>query len=307
MNQTRNEPRYQMDVYFESMPEVDAKQLENFVNALESDQEECSVTAVDAAELEGITPSEGITITGFMATQGGMGVMGLVHSVPSPGVDVIGASHLNDEPKQRLMAHRSFALLTVLGSEEADPREKLIFLYKVGAGLCSQGALGLGLPHSGVCIPGPFLLELIENTKTLKSEDGKQATLWRMIREDAIPEYLLMDIQLLPPPFLAPDADGYGLVMTRGFSHLGFPDLMVLAKSEKEASGLRDLFKVGYECLFAGRPAWALGHTIENSATKVVYRLVEPPDTFNPPFETFDLLLLSPESIPKKKLFGIFG
>jgi hypothetical protein len=307
VSQTRNDTRYQMDVYFETTPEINAKQLEDSVNALEPDQEACSVTVAGAAELGDITPQEGVTITGFMVKQGGMGVMGLVHSVPSPGVDVIGASHLNDEQKQLLMAHRSFALLTLLGSEEADPREKLIFLYKIGAGLCSQGALGLGLPHSGVCIPGPFFLELIENTKTLKSEDGKQATLWRVIREDAIPEYLLMDIQLLPPPFLAPDADGYGLVITRGFSHLGFPDLMVLAESEKEANGLRDLFKAGYECLFAGRPAWALGHTMENSATKVVYRLVEPPDTFNPPFETFDLLLLNPESKPKKKLFGIFG
>lgn len=306
MSKAQNELRYQMDVYFESMPEIDAGQLESFINGLESDQEPCSVTVVDTSELKAPVP-EGVTITGFTAMQGGLGIMGLVHSVPSPGAEIIETSHLKEEQKEPLMAHQSFALLTLLGGEGADPREKLIFLYKVGAGLCAQGGLGLGLIHNGVCIPGPFFLELIENTKTLKTDDGQPVTLWRMLREDAIPEYLLMDVVLLPPAVLSPDADGYGLVMTRGFSHLGFPDLMVLARDEKEASGLRDLFKVGYECIFEGRPAWALGHTIENSATKVVYRLVEPPSTFNPPFEVFDILLLSPESKPKKKLFGIFG
>jgi len=306
VSRTPNELRYQMDVYFESMPEIDAKQLEDFINGLESDQEECSVTLVDPSEL-GETAPQGITVTGFTAVQGNMGLMGLVHSVPSPGAEIIERCSLKEEQKQRLMAHQSFALLTVLGGVEADPVAKFIFLYKVAAGLCRQGGLGLGLPHAGICIPGPFFLELIENTKTLKTDDGKPVTLWRTLREDAIPEYLLTSIVMLPPTMLAPDADGYGLVMTRGFSHLGFPDLMVLASDQKEAGGLRDLFKVGYQCIFEGRPAWALGHTIENSATKVVYRLVEPPSTFNPPFETFDPLLLSPESKPKKKLFGIFG
>lgn len=306
MSKEQNELRYQMDVYYESMPEIDEKQLEHFINGMEADQEPCSVTVIDTSDLKAPVP-EGVSVTGFTAMQGGMGIMGLVHSVPSPGAEIIETSHLKDEQKERLAAHQSFALLTLLGGEKAEPLEKFIFLYKVGAGLCAQGGLGLGLIHNGVCIPGPFYLQLIENTKTLKTDDGKPVTLWRMLREDAIPEYLLMDIVLLPPTVLAADAEGYGLVMTRGFSHLGFPDLMVMARDEKEANGLRDLFKVGYECIFEGRPAWALGHTIENSATKVVYRLAEPPDTFNPPFETFDLLLLSPESNPKKKLFGIFG
>jgi len=197
-------------------------------------------------------------------------------------------------------------LLTALGPEGADPVENIIFLYKVGMALGEQGALGMGLPHSGVVFPTAFLGGLAEKTKTLDSPDDKPVTLWRTLREDGIPEHLLINFAFLPPQMLAPDAGGETLVITRGFSHLGFPDLMYLAQNEKEARSMMEFFHNGYEYMFEAKPQMEAGHTIGGEGGGPVYRLSEPPATFDPPFEAYSVLLVTCKP-PKKKLFGIFG
>jgi len=52
-----------------------------------------------------------------------------------------------------------------------------------------------------------------------------------------------------------------------------------------------------------GRPG---GVQVGGEGGGPVYRLSEPPATFDPPFEAYSVLLVTCKP-PKKKLFGIFG
>lgn len=303
MSKAQCELRYQMEAYFQSMPEIDAKRLEDFVNDCEPGEDQCEVSVMDQADLPHI--NEEIKLSGFTVSLGDFHIMGLVHSVPAPS-DVVRNCPLSDEVKGPLAGHQSFVLLTAFGPDNVAPVEKLIFLYKVGMGLCAQGALGLGCPHSGVCWNADLLLCLSEQTKTMESPDGKPVTIWHTLREAGEPDRLLVYYAVLPSNMLSPDAQGEMLLLTRGFSHLGFPDFMYLAKDEKDIRDMKEFLEAGYSYMIQTRPHMAAGHTIGGEGGGPIFRLSEPPATFNPPFETHNVLLITREE-KKKKLFGIFG
>ena len=289
---------YQMDVYFESMPEVDVPKLQAFVNECDPDENDtCEITAVESPD-----PSEtplskeaGLKLSGLHAALGDLQIMILIHNVPSPAIHTIENATMPDQEKAKLKSHRSFALLTNSGGEVYAPFENTILLYKVGLGLCQQGALGLGFVHTGLCFRSEFLLDLEQKIRAFESDDGKPVTLWRTIREEGEPSQLLVDYVAVPAQTLGLENKDALALITRGFAHVGFPDLMFLASDEKEAVEIKELFENVYHYMFENGPVIQPGHSMGDESGDAVFRFHELPKDLKIPFETFDLIFVTRE------------
>src|SRR5262245_43711709 len=150
---------HQMDVYFPHFPQLDLERLARFIDGCEPEAAEaCEVRRVgDDKENE-----QGLRVGAFAAFQGSMSVATLVHSVPSPAGHVIERGGVPEKTKAELRAHKSWALLTLVGGDDRPPVDRTLFLYKVATGLCLQGGIGVGNLHTGIVLPGGVLRELFE-------------------------------------------------------------------------------------------------------------------------------------------------
>lgn len=292
---------YQMDVYFAEFPRIDAGLLEKFVNECDpEEQDRCTVSKVAKKD------QEEAQLASFAVTMGDFSLAILIHGVPSPAGWVIEESRLPQEAKERLAGHKAFALLTNFGGGEYAPYESLIFLYKIAMGLCRQGALGVGCPHNGLCLPAPLLLGLLEageesvleENEEDEPEEGEAHSLWKSIREDGEPRQLFAE-------FGAVNTEGAQWVATRGFAHCGFPDFIYRLEPDEDPAEIVNFYENAFSYLMTNGPVIEAGHTMGYDE-EAAYRFSEPPADLKLPFETYGLLLVTKEAKKKrKKLFGL--
>jgi hypothetical protein len=273
---------YQMDVYFDSYPALDLEALARFVDGCEPDAfEPCEAREVgDPKQPEN---AEGLRVGAFMVSQGSMYMAALVHSVPSPAADMIRHSGLSPEARDSLLAHSSFVLLTQLGGEELPPVERLLFLYKVAAGLSQQGAIGVGNLFTGRVLPGGLLRDLFEEPLP-----DPELTRWEILRTHGEPAELL--VQLGPV-----ELQGRRYLATCGYGHCGLPDLLWEYTNPQEAEEVAQMFRNCFTYMMQNGPVIQAGHTMGYDEN-VAFRFGKCPEGVELPYSTLGVLLVSKET-----------
>jgi hypothetical protein len=270
-------PPYQMDVYFQGYPTLDHEALARFVGGCEPGGEGCEVRPIEDSE-----GPQGRRVGGFTVFLGELMVAALVHNFPSPASGFLPYAGLRKSDRDDLAAHGAFALLNQIGGEGLRPVERMLFLYKVAAGLCVQGALGVGHFHVQLAFPGGVMRELFDRP------DGGAAPLFRALRETGEPIELLaryVRLELL----------GRRYLVTSGFGYCGIPELAWEYTTQEEASEVAEAFKNCFVYMMEHGPVIRAGHTI-GDAQSVAFRFSEPPEGFELPFPSVGVLLLRKET-----------
>lgn len=273
---------YQMEVYFDSFPQIDVERIKRFFNECDPQEEE----PLEMDEVVSDTPcsseEQPIRVSCYSASLGDM-VMGiLVHSVPSPCEDTILGSRLREETKQKLLGHKAFALFTSMGGEQYPPYEQQIFLLKMAMAMCEQGATGAGYPHLQIAFPAGLLLDILNASQNEPGEEAK--TLWSSIREDGEPMELFADI-------VAFEADGERWLATRGFAFCGFPDFIYKITPGDDYRDVAERFHSVFPYLMVHGPVIQAGHTMGYDEN-VAFRFADVPEDLEIPFDTYGKMLL---------------
>jgi hypothetical protein len=280
-----------MTVYFDSFPALDAKELARFVN--ESDPGEADTCTIELAK-DG--EMNGLRLQAFAAQLGNFAMMIMVHSVPSPDREQIEESALNPEVKRKLMGHQAFALLTNMGGGDYAPYENLIFLYKVALGMCKQGATGILLPHVGICLPARAILGIHDS---IAGDGTPGQTLWKVIREEGQPWLLFARSGRI-------ETGGSNWLISRGFSFCGFPDILYKFEPGEDLSEITTFLENIFSYMMTNGPVIQAGHTMGHDKN-IAFRFSDPPADLEFPFDVYDLLMVTRESVQKKKrFFGLF-
>ncbi len=279
---------YQMEVYFEAFPALDTERLAAFINATEPGDEPCMVGSATEQN------ADGVRLTGFLVSQGAYHAGVLVHAAAAPAPEIIAASRLVAPLKEQLLAHQSFALITLAsGDEEAPAYENLIFLLKIAMGLCDQGGIGASNPHTGLCYPGDLLLDLASFSPDdwiSEEEGGEDApqTLWDSIRREGTPMELLADIVCF-------EMNDTVWMATRGFAFCGFPDFVYrLENPDEDITDIAHFFQNAFVYLMANGAIIEAGHTMGYDEN-IAYRFSKVPEDVELPFEEYELLLVERE------------
>ncbi|MEN6627504.1 MAG: DUF4261 domain-containing protein [Candidatus Sumerlaeia bacterium] len=293
---TDNKLPYQMDVYFDSFPTLDADRMAAFINSIDPGEDPCEITRPSEETIQEWQSGEKIKLDGFVASLGDFNMLILVHSVPSPAAEAIQDSNLPPDQKARLGAHKAFALLNNTGGDKYRGYESLIFLYKVAMAMCEQGALGVGNIHTDHFFHREILMQMLE-IKNNPGPDGKNHTLWDVMRHFAEPRQLLMNITRFK------DAAGGDWAATRGFSFCGFPDFICPMDGKMKPDEICDVFNMLFSYLMENGPVIAAGHTI-GPDERHAYRFSEPPAGVELPYPAVTVLAIDKEQ--KKKRFIFF-
>lgn len=269
---------YQMDVYFDAFPEVDAERLQRFIQETDpAEEEECEIECIPVQENE----RESLQVGGFTVSLGDLIVAALTHSMPSPAAEVIEYSKLQDDVKSRMSGHKAFALLTALGGEEYSPYEKQILLIKIAMGLCEQGALGASFLHTGLCLPGELLTDMAQANRKLVAA-SRDDSLWLAIREDGQLRQMFAYYSLV-------DAAGCRWLVSRGFAFCGFPDLIAKVTQPDDLDQMAKFYDLAFSYMMQNGPVIEAGDTMGYDE-KVAIRFSEVPKNLELPFPTFGLL-----------------
>ncbi len=272
---------YQMDVFFDTFPEIDVDALEKFVNSSDPSREECEIAMVTEQG------KDDLRIISYMATQGDFAVMILIHNIPSPSQDTIAHSNLSREDKTRLESHKSFALVTNTGGKDEKPCEHFILLLKVTAGLCRQGAIGAANPHCGTCYTSGQFGKLI---------DGKNV--WDSLRTNGTPDELVLSLNTV-------EAGGKHYLLTRGLSLLQLPDLVCELPEGEPGDDIRTFFRSTYGDMVKTGKIPQPGEEVKIDKRKS-FAFSTVPDDLDFPCKTYDLLMIT-RTVKKKRFFGLFG
>lgn len=271
---------YQMEVYFDEFPEIDAEALAAFVNGCDPDESDvCEIDFVKD-EIHGE-----LRIAALGAVLGEFQMAILIHSVPSPGRDWLHDAHMPDDVRQRLYGHRCFALLTNVGGEHYAPIENHVFLLKVAIGLCRQGGYGAGNPHTCRAFPAELLLQMVEQEPL--TEDA--ATLWSSLRSEGEPYQLLVDITGF-------EREERRYLLTRGFALCGLPDLISEVGSDQEIEEISDLFANSFGYMVANGPVLHAGDTMGYDEN-VAFHFSEAPAWLDLPWPTGTVLMVTRERV----------
>jgi hypothetical protein len=271
---------HQMDVYFERFPQLDVEQLARFIDGCEPEAgETCEVRRVG----EDKENEQGLRVGAFAAFQGSLSVAALVHSVPSPAGLVIEHGGVPEKTRAELRAHRSWALLTLVGGDDRPPVERTLFLYKVAAGLCLQGGIGVGNLHTGIVLPGGVLRELFE-----KPLPDPEHTRWGILRQYGEPAELLVR-------FVGVELQGRRHLATRGFAYCGLPDLVWEYTNQADAADVAKMFRNCFTYMMEKGPVIKAGHTIGYDE-KAAFRFAAPPEGLELPHPSDQVLLVKKET-----------
>jgi hypothetical protein len=275
---------YQMDVYFAAYPTLDLAALARYIDGCEPGAfEACEVRPVGDDDRPN---AQGLRVGAFAAFQGSMSLGALVHNVPSPAAHLIEHAALPEATRQQLAAHSAFALLTVVAGDDLIPVERVLFLYKVAAGLCEQGALGVGNLHTGRALPSEALRELFG-----KPPAEEEASIWEVLRDYGEPIELLAQfhqLELLGKRYLA----------TCGYGQCGLPDLVWEWTNAAEADEVAQMFKNVFGYMMQHGPCIRPGHTV-GYTKDVAFRFTEPPEGLELPYPTTEVLLMRKERARK--------
>src|SRR5262249_44369852 len=269
---------YQMDVYFPSYPSLDHEALARFVSNCEPGGAECDVSPIE--ESEGPDGRRAVGCTAFM---GDLRIAALVHNVPSPAADLIRHSTLPKAVRDQLAAHGAFALLTQLGGEDLRPVERVLFLYKVAAGLCAQGGVGTANFYTHRVLPGGVLRDLFDKP------DGGAAPLFEALRQSGEPIQLLAHVSRV-------DLEGRRYLATCGFGACGLPELLWAYTDDEEEAQASEMFQNLFRYLLQRGPVIQAGHTVGYDEN-VAFRFSEAPEGLRSPrFPTVPVLLMSKDT-----------
>jgi hypothetical protein len=263
-------------VYFERYPDLRLDELARFVDARERSTLGPCETHAAGPDQEN---DQGLRVGAFVVSVGGMNVATLVHSVPSPNAAVIDHSGLSAEVKQHLSAHGAFALLTQLGGEELRPVERVLFLYKVAAGMCHQGGIGV----ANLCMDGVFPGGLLQDLFG-KPLPGTAVPVWEELRTHGEPAEMLVRygwVELAGRRFLA----------TRGYAHCGVPDLVWEFTDRQEAQAVSQVFRNCFTYMMEKGPVLKAGHTMGYDKN-VAFRFERLPAGLEIPYPTGAVLLV---------------
>jgi hypothetical protein len=275
----------QMDVYFTDYPGLDLPALARFVDEREPGEfEACEVRAVG----DGDAPNEeGLRVAAFSAFQGPMGIAALVHNTSTPAIEVIEHAAVLGPVRQQLAAHRAWALLTLVGGDDLAPVERMLYLYKVAAGLCEQGGIGVGNLHTGRVFPGGLMRDLFG-----KSPESGETSIWDILRHHGEPIELLAhfgQVELLGKRYLA----------TCGFGYCGLPDLVWEYTNARDTDDVTQMFKNCFTYMMEHGPVIQPGHTVGYDEN-VAFRFSEPPEGLELPYPNIGVLVMKKERARKK-------
>jgi hypothetical protein len=269
---------WQMEVYFPCYPALDLQQLAQFVNDCEPGlPQSCEVSGIEDSQNE-----QGLRVGGFVASLGSMNIGTLVHSRPTPSMELIRQSVMADKFKQEILAHGAWALLTLVGGAKLAPIARTIFQYKLATALCLQGATGVGNPHTGHVFPAGVLRELFAEQK--KDAD---ITLWQTLRQCGEPAEMLIRIGRV-------EVHGRLFLATTGLGYCGLPDLAWKYTTPADADVVVQMFRNTFTYMMEHGPVIKAGHTIGYDA-KVAFRFADPPPDFELPYPVESVLIVRKE------------
>jgi hypothetical protein len=214
-----------------------------------------------------------------------MAVATLVHSIPSPA-NYIQHGGLAPQVTKQLLAHGAFALLTQIGGDELRPVERLLFLYKVAAGLCLQGGIGVALTSTARVFPGALMRDLFGG-----SLSSKEGTIWDGLRQHGEPAEVLVTITRV-------EVSGRRYLATCGAAHCGVPDLMWEYTTPEEAREVSQMFRNCFCYMMAKGPVIKAGHTMGYDQN-VAYRFEACPAELKPPYPTGEVLIVKKQTKPR--------
>lgn len=267
----------EIEVYFPTFPTLDLGRLALFVDQCEPGNQE----KTEVAPVEDVDPNEpGIQTTGFVASLGDMNIGVIVQNAPSPNMELIQLGAVTEEVKQVLARHQAVASLTVVGGEDEPPIERLLFAYKVVAGLCMQGAIGMSNLHTERVLPAEVLHELFGTP----SKDDEPST-WNMLRTHGDPPQLLMSIERI-------ESNGREYLTTCGLGYCDLPDLAWEHVDDAATDGVIEMFNDCFTYMMENEMAFQAGETIKDENERT-YRFSDPPDDWELPFPSEGTLLMT--------------
>jgi hypothetical protein len=270
---------YQMEVYFASYPTLDLEALARFVTSCEPSQEPCEVQEVGDEDKKDKEPV--MRVGGFVASQGNMHIGVLIHDTQTPLEEAMSHSGLPPATQQQFLANQAWALLTQVGGDDT-PVERVLFLYKVAAGLCLQGAIGIVNLGINRWFPGSVLTQMFGGA--LQNAEG---SIWDALRTEGEPVAMLaaiVPVEVLGRRFLA----------TRGFGQCGLPDFLWEYTTAEEAQEVTNLFRNCFSYLLPRGPVIKAGHTMGYDQN-VAFRFTAPPAGAELPYPTGEVLLVTKE------------
>jgi len=180
---------HQTEVYFVAFPELDYAALAKFVDACEPGcMDPCEIHEVGDDEEDEAAKDSSIKVDAFAAYVGSMTIGGLVHGFPSKGIEIIRQAGMTPALREEILSHQAYALLTLVGGDDLHPIECTLFMYKIAAGLCMQGAVGIGNIHTGRVLPAGVLREIFGKPHDVSP--------WELLRQGEPPQ-LLMSVERL--------------------------------------------------------------------------------------------------------------
>ncbi len=267
----------EFEVYFPIFPTLNYGRLAQFIDQCEPDAGE----KADVAPVENDDTNEpGVRIVGFVVSLGDMNVGVVMQSAPTPNMELIRLGAVTDEVKQVLVAHQACAVLSLVGGEDEAPIERLLFAYKVAAGLCLQGALGVGNVHTERVLPAEMLHELFGMPPA-----NDEQSVWESLRIYGEPPQLLMSIELI-------EIKNRQYLATCGLGYCDLPDLAWAFTNDDEANNVIELFNNCFAHMMEQNIAFQAGETIEDDNEKT-YRFDDPPDDWELPFPSEGVLVMT--------------
>ncbi len=265
----------EIEIYFPDFAALDLSGLAKFIAQCEAGGENVEVVAVE----DEIPAEPGVRVAGFVASIGDINAGVVLMSTPTPNIELIRLGAITDEAKEVLAGHKAHALLTLVGGEDEAPIERLLFAYKIVAGLCMQGAIGMSNVHTERVLPAEVLRELF----AAPAEEGEQS-IWDLLRTSGEPAELLMSIEKV-------EVDGREYLATCGLGYCDLPDLVWEYRSDDEADNVIELFRNCFTYMMENNTALEAGELIDGGSQK--YRLLDVPEGWELPYPNEGALLMT--------------
>ncbi|MBI1831175.1 MAG: DUF4261 domain-containing protein [Planctomycetes bacterium] len=266
---------HQTEVYFATFPELDYTALARFVDACEPGQAEpCEIHEVGDDEEE----DSSIRVDAFAAFVGGMTIGTLIHSFPTKGIELIRRASMAPALRDEILKHEAYALLTLVGGDDLPAIDRTLFMYKMAAGMCMQGAVGIGNIHTGRVLPGGAIREIFGKPR------GDLST-WELMRDFGEPPQLLMSVEQL-------EINGRRFLATCGLGYCGLPDLAWEYTNARDSEAVLEMFQNCFRYMMENGPVIGPGHTVGYDEN-VAFRFDRLPKGMTLPYPVESVLVMT--------------
>jgi len=153
----------QVIVYFPGRPEIDHDRLTRFLATCDESDDRLYVIQ-ESEDLfipeDPAAPREVPPMRGAAVAAGTFKMLLVYHDTPSPD-ETLENPQIPDGMREKLSSHQGFVIVSLMGGDDEPLVERGVVLLKVACGLMEQGALGFGMPDTGLAFTSEFMTALM--------------------------------------------------------------------------------------------------------------------------------------------------